>query len=244
MADGLSLERLLIVAPHPDDEAIAAAGLIQRSVAGGGTVLTLCLTDGENNPWPQRAILRRWRITDDDRREWGATRRRETVDGLAHLGGGNASARFFAFPDGSLGDLARAGDAALDAHLHAAIDEFRPTLVVSPSSYDVHPDHCAAAWFVHRAVNWRVPIATYAVHSAAPAARVLVVLSLDETERRRKREAIASHHSQVFLSRKRFLRYASATETYYVPEYDVVRVPSKAGEALAVLRHMAHVLRP
>src|SRR5262245_49247126 len=42
--------RLLVVAPHPDDEALAAAGLIQRVRAAGGLVRVLLMTSGDAFP--------------------------------------------------------------------------------------------------------------------------------------------------------------------------------------------------
>ena len=40
-------ERMLLVAPHPDDESLSAAGLSQRVLSRIGTVHTLVLTGGE-----------------------------------------------------------------------------------------------------------------------------------------------------------------------------------------------------
>ena len=40
--------RLLVIAPHPDDETIAAAGLLQAARAAGARVGVWLLTDGEN----------------------------------------------------------------------------------------------------------------------------------------------------------------------------------------------------
>jgi LmbE family N-acetylglucosaminyl deacetylase len=40
-------ERLLVLAPHPDDETLGAAGLAQRVLASGGRVQTLILTAGD-----------------------------------------------------------------------------------------------------------------------------------------------------------------------------------------------------
>src|SRR5262245_29481661 len=40
-------ERLLVIAPHPDDETIGAGGLIQRVVAKGGSVRVVLLTAGD-----------------------------------------------------------------------------------------------------------------------------------------------------------------------------------------------------
>ena len=39
--------RLVIVAPHPDDEVLASGGLIATHVAQGGRVLIVAVTDGE-----------------------------------------------------------------------------------------------------------------------------------------------------------------------------------------------------
>src|SRR6185436_12115926 len=39
--------RLLVVAPHPDDEMLAAGGLMQRVLSTHGTVQVVYLTDGD-----------------------------------------------------------------------------------------------------------------------------------------------------------------------------------------------------
>src|SRR2546430_10087895 len=39
-------ERLLVLAPHPDDETLGAGGLIQRVLARGGTVRVVLVTAG------------------------------------------------------------------------------------------------------------------------------------------------------------------------------------------------------
>ena len=81
-----SIERTMIIAPHPDDDVIAAGGLLQRVVAAGGDVSVVFVTDGENNPWPQRYMQRRWFLGSEDRAAWGAMRRREALCSLARLG--------------------------------------------------------------------------------------------------------------------------------------------------------------
>src|SRR6185369_16035099 len=149
-AHSLPLQRVLIVAPHPDDEAIATGGLIQQTLAGGGAVRVVFLTDGERNVWPQRAMLRKWRITAADRMAWGALRRREALASLALLGASEGDAAFLGFPDGGLNILAAVGDARIADALSALVRSFEPTLVVSPSSFDLHSDHRAAALFAHR----------------------------------------------------------------------------------------------
>jgi LmbE family N-acetylglucosaminyl deacetylase len=69
--------RLLVVAPHPDDETLATGVLLQQVLAAGGEVRILLLTAGGNNPWPQRVLERRWRIGAQDRCRWAARRATE-----------------------------------------------------------------------------------------------------------------------------------------------------------------------
>src|SRR5262249_9852030 len=44
-------ERLLVFAPHPDDDVLACGGLLQRAAAALAAVGVVFVTDGENNPW-------------------------------------------------------------------------------------------------------------------------------------------------------------------------------------------------
>ena len=71
-----TVQRTIILAPHPDDDVIAAGGLIQRVLAARGEVHVVFITDGENNPWPQRLIERKFFLESGDRAKWGAMRRR------------------------------------------------------------------------------------------------------------------------------------------------------------------------
>src|SRR5262249_53099170 len=47
--------RLVIIAPHPDDEVLGAAGAMQHVVGARGAVLVIYLTDGEGFPEGVRA---------------------------------------------------------------------------------------------------------------------------------------------------------------------------------------------
>ncbi|MDD5409274.1 MAG: PIG-L family deacetylase, partial [Candidatus Omnitrophica bacterium] len=42
-------ERVLILSPHPDDEAIACAGVIQRALEAGAKIKIVYLTNGDHN---------------------------------------------------------------------------------------------------------------------------------------------------------------------------------------------------
>ena len=236
------LDRVLIIAPHPDDDVLGAAGLIQRTIAAGGQIRILFLTAGERNPWPQRALLKKWRITDADRDDWAKLRVREAATALARLGAPSDCLELLGYPDQRLTALARSEGDRVIAELAARIRTMDPTLVATPSTFDLHSDHRAAAFFAHRAVNDPTRIATYVIHGSAPADRVLFTLTLSAEEQRRKREAIEAHATQLLLGRARYSSYARVTETFYRAEEELVRVDSAGRECLDKMRHAMHAV--
>ncbi|MHB8276233.1 MAG: PIG-L family deacetylase, partial [Candidatus Humimicrobiaceae bacterium] len=42
-------DKILILAPHPDDEAISSAGIIQKALSAGAKIRIVYLTNGEYN---------------------------------------------------------------------------------------------------------------------------------------------------------------------------------------------------
>ena len=233
-----SPERLLVVSPHPDDDAIAAGGLMQRA----REVRVLVVTDGERNPWPQRFMERKWFLGRDDAARWGALRRAEALCAVKALGHPTSSVRFLGFPDQGIASLARRGDTRLAEALSKEIADFRPTLIVSPSAQDLHSDHRASAWYVHRAAPEDASIVTFVVHGCGDRARVDRTMQLAEREIQRKRDAIRCHESQLLLSRARFLSHAAPAETFYRAEHDLVRVDSRLAQSLCTLRHCCGAL--
>ena len=238
----MNSDRTLIVAPHPDDEVIGAGGLIQRA----GQVRVVFVTAGENNPWPQRVMQRKWIIGAADREEWAALRRREAAASLGILGAPDDSAIFLGFRDQEIMPLARHGDQRLTEVLRGIIRDFQPSLVVSTSAQDFHADHRAVAWFTHHAVRGigdNAPeIVTYVVHGEGAPHRLHLSLELTERERERKRRAIECHASQLLLGRRRFLSYAQPHEDFFAPEFDLVCAESRTRERAGKLRHACFVL--
>ena len=217
-------QRVLIIAPHPDDESLATGGLIQRAVKEGAQVQVLFVSDGDNNPWPQRFVERRWRIGETERKRWGARRRQEALAALRVLGLTKSHAHFLGLPDqGTTPALMHAGTGFL-AELVRALKAWRPTLLVSPSPHDVHPDHNAFAVLMSLALRQVAPavaprVIHYLVHKRKqhlPTPRWS--LRLTPEEQAAKREAILQHGSQMALSRKRFVAYARPVEYFYPPE--------------------------
>jgi LmbE family N-acetylglucosaminyl deacetylase len=171
---------VLVVAPHPDDEVLIAAGIIARSRRAGVVVDVAVMTNGGLG-------------CERD----GGVRQAESVTGLAALGVSEDHIHFLGLPDGSLADLgatplppieqrdrdgrcvvvtttsAWRGRGAHDVHtrrtgrpgrltvdvaeddLVALLDELKPALVVTTHELDTHPDHAATGILVRRALEVR-----------------------------------------------------------------------------------------
>ncbi|HVN75451.1 MAG TPA: PIG-L family deacetylase [Thermoanaerobaculaceae bacterium] len=220
-------DRLLVLAPHPDDESVATGGLLQHAVAVGSKVCVVFFTEGDNNPWAQRALELRWRIGASDRARFATRRRAEVEQALAQLGVPLADTRFLGFPDQGAADLLlHANDLARGA-IADALDELRPTVVVMPSLLDLHPDHSALAVMMTlamRRLDDRLPVrkvVRFLVHNPQLRSRRhegSLVLPLSEAQRARKRAAIACHKSQLVLRGSWLLSFASDEERYYLAE--------------------------
>src|SRR5262245_26811630 len=90
--------RVMLFAPHPDDESLATGVFLQRTVSAGAAVRVVYATDGERNCWPQRVLERKVRLREKDRRRWGARRRNEALEALRILGIKPLDVRFLSLP--------------------------------------------------------------------------------------------------------------------------------------------------
>src|SRR6185436_8859728 len=76
----------VVVAPHPDDETLAAGGLIQRILRTGGTVRVVVLTAGDGYLEAAAALTGHDPPSRADYRALGAARAREIHEAMAALG--------------------------------------------------------------------------------------------------------------------------------------------------------------
>jgi LmbE family N-acetylglucosaminyl deacetylase len=221
MIDGIFTpeSRLMLFAPHPDDEALACSIILQHAVRAGAAIRVVYATDGDDNPWPQRVLERRWRLNATDRKRWGKLRRTEALAALRLLGVGEADARFLALPDQKLTELLLRDCRSIIARLAAVIAEWVPTHLLLPSVADTHPDHSALAVMLrivlHEfSINEReVSVWSYAVHGRSPIFfERAQKIRQSKTETATKLAAIRCHKTQLKLSRKRFLGYAVRPE--------------------------------
>ncbi len=229
--------RVLLFAPHPDDESLGSGGFIQHAVQAGAHLDIVSLTDGDTNPWPQRVLERRLRIGAADRRRWGERRHAEMRAALSCLGAGDARLHRLGWPD--MGVTTR-----LQADARAAIEALRglwravaPDVVVVPSLTDAHPDHSACHVLVRLVMSLetcRGTCLTYHVHGRRPHGGRPVAFRLDEPMRAAKRRAIEAHRTQVALARRRLLAHVAPRELLHELHVAADRSSFARGAALAL----------
>ena len=123
----------IVIAPHPDDEAIGCGGTIRRHVERGDAVHVIFLTSGEQG------------CRGCEPAETARIREAEAEVAKAILG--IATIEFWRQPDGAV----EATD-ELVARMVRQLNETQPDIVYVPHEGEMHPDHCAAAQLVTRAV--------------------------------------------------------------------------------------------
>lgn len=134
--------RILVVLPHPDDEAFGLSGTLAKYISQGAQVTYACLTLGEMGrnmgipPFANRVTLPEIR-----KNELEISCRAIGIQDLRLLGFHDKTIEF-------------EDQALLDDRIGALLDEVKPTLVVTfYPGYAVHPDHDACGAAVVRAVG-------------------------------------------------------------------------------------------
>jgi LmbE family N-acetylglucosaminyl deacetylase len=237
----------MLIAPHPDDEALACSIILQHALQVGALIRIIYATDGDDNPWPQRMLERKWRLSAADRKRWGKLRRAEAVAALGVLGVRASDARFLALPDQGLTDLLiRDCRSALD-RLAKIIRDWSPTHLLVPSTADTHPDHSALGVILRLALAQffpnepRMSVWSYAVHGKSRSffGRAQK-LQQSETETATKLRAIRCHRTQIKLSRRRFLGYAARPERFLELQ---TREAATVDGSIHSISRQPHVLR-
>ncbi len=225
-----SRSRVMLFAPHPDDESLASGVFLQRAIAAGAAVRVIYATDGERNCWPQRVLEGKVRIRESDRSRWGRRRQAEALAALRTLGVEPAGVEFLSLPDQGVTDLLLRGCVQTLDRLAGVIRSWGPTHLLMPSAADTHPDHSGLAVLLGIALDDYLPPQhgmtqlQYLVHGASESfAREANELFSSPLETKIKRRAIGCHVTQVALSRRRFLAYAKRPERFAIGQQKSLR---------------------
>lgn len=175
--------RLMVFTPHPDDEALGAAGLIQRVAQKDGKVKVVYVTNGDGYLDGVRLELDKTAATSEDFIVYGEQRQRESLHAMEAMGLQAEDAVFLGFPDDGIDELwskhysalkpytsphtlldharyktsfwryVKYSGAGLQNQILRVILEFQPEWVVLPDPRDLHPDHCSTGVFVLEAIR-------------------------------------------------------------------------------------------
>ena len=170
--------RAIFFIPHPDDESLGAAGLIQRVIASGGKACVVFVTNGDGYIEGVRTKLKRKETSSQDFIEYGKQRHDEAMQAICELGLKPEDAIFLGFPDDGIDDLwsdywsrlkpftspytrfsrpeyadsfsrwARYAGDDLDEAISQVLRQFNADWIVLPDPRDFHPDHCTTGIFV------------------------------------------------------------------------------------------------
>ena len=188
-------QRVLVVAPHPDDEACGCGGTLLRHLAGGDAVTLLYVTDGRGS----RALG----LAPD---AMAAQRQVEAAACAAVLG--VSDWQWLGLPEWKW------EIEALAPRLLATLEGVQPDVIYAPSRVDFHPEHWKTAHALAAALaQW-----PGAPHVRAMALQVPLGASLTNlvcstnSVQARQQAAIAAHASQVYSTARtqRMRRYAAA----------------------------------
>lgn len=178
----LKEDRLLVIAPHPDDETLAAAGTIQAAVEAGAQVRVLYLTHGESNEISALFYQKKPLILKSDFLKIGNIRRSEAVQAMALLGLKIEQFYFLGYPDlGTMPIWEKHWEGArpfrsfftrinkvvyeddfsygkyykgynIVHDLEKILSEYKPTIILSSAPFDLNLDHQAAYLFLNVAL--------------------------------------------------------------------------------------------
>ncbi|MHB8896116.1 MAG: PIG-L deacetylase family protein, partial [Candidatus Geothermincolia bacterium] len=170
-------EKLLIVAPHPDDEALPVAGLIQEALSEHRQVKVVVILSGESGRRVASEVLGKSNIGPVDYQLVGMRRLRESKRAMALLKLPPSDLIFLGYPDGALNSLWERNWDFGNPHrgfngsctspysvayqraapycgenvvrnLSEIIKKYRPSSIIYPNSGDYHHDHWAASAFM------------------------------------------------------------------------------------------------
>jgi LmbE family N-acetylglucosaminyl deacetylase len=178
-------DRILMLAPHPDDETLASGGLIQQAQARGLPVHVSFLTNGDNNEWAYSLYRGALSLDPTSVLEGGLVRHQEALNATAALGLKPKDVTFLGYPDfgtlriwldhwrnreplrammternavpytSALSPNAPYRGESILADLTTVLRDFKPTKIIVSDPGDQNPDHQALYLFT-RVALWNL----------------------------------------------------------------------------------------
>jgi len=191
-------ERILVLAPHPDDEALGCGGTITLYSQMGKHIQTVFLSDGEGleKETPPERISR--------------IRKNEAIEAASVLK--TKEPLFLGYPDGNL----REHEHRIFLDLMEIVEEVKPDIIFSPSPLDHHPDHLTTALISER-INKRVQalrLAYYEVYNTIRFNTVIDISNVIDT----KEKALLKYRYSLFENPELFfysIRSLNAYRSFY-----------------------------
>jgi LmbE family N-acetylglucosaminyl deacetylase len=174
---------LLVVAPHPDDEVLCCAGIIQRVLQSGGHASVVWITSGDASELDLLVIERSLFVQPEKLRDLARKRTAEARAAAAQLGIAADGQIFLGYPDRGVlslltdhyatpyfskynGASAVPYDSALspgqpytgislESDFDSVLERVKPTLILAPSPRDAHTDHMGSGILALRAMARR-----------------------------------------------------------------------------------------
>ena len=174
--------RVLVLSPHPDDEAIGCGGTLRGHVEQGDLVQVIFLTSGENG------------VRGLDPKETSRIRKKEAKAAAKVLG--YCSLEFWREPDGAL-KLTR----PLLKRMKEKLRIWKPALVYAPHPREMHPDHRATARLIRRATEETKSAAEVRLYEIWTPLQQLDHVQDISKQMEIKRAAIRAHQSQCAIMR-------------------------------------------
>jgi LmbE family N-acetylglucosaminyl deacetylase len=170
-------QKVVVLAPHIDDETIGCGGVLYKHVQQGDDVTVIFLTDGSRSARPSPNLV--------------AQREDESVVAVQQILGVK-NLIYWRFVDRDLNKTSEA-----HAKISATLAELQPDILYITSPWDIHPDHIAAAEYV-RSAAMCVQKSIRIYETFCPLTPLLLNYSVDITDAySAKRAALDVFKSQV-----------------------------------------------
>lgn len=176
MVDKPEGPRVLVIAPHPDDEVIGCGGTIRLHREQGHTVSVLYLSDGEHGVKNMNPI------------KTAELRRMEAIRSSQHLDVPEANLHHLHLRDGRL-----INHCGTNYDFREILEKSDPDIIYLPSFIETHRDHYAANILLKNNLVKNVTIGAYEVWTPLIPNRLVNISSVIES----KRNALLEHASQL-----------------------------------------------